>query len=75
MDFIIIIIIVSSLLFILVLEDLETPISCKHSLVFLKMDEIISRNMLNWLRLLIKLLLLYVEYGGQILFPTKTYGK
>jgi len=32
--------------------------SCKHSLVLLKMDEIIARNMLSWLKLLIKLLLL-----------------
>jgi len=29
----------------------------KHSLVLLKMDEIIVRNMLSWLKLLIKLLL------------------
>jgi len=27
--------------------------SCKHSLVLLKMGEIIARNMLNWLELLI----------------------
>ena len=32
--------------------------SCKHSLVFLRMGEIIARNMLSWLKLLIKLLLL-----------------
>jgi len=29
--------------------------SCKHSLVLLRMGEIIARNMLNWLKLLIKL--------------------
>ena len=34
--------------------------SCKHSLVFLRMDEIIGRNMLSWLKLLIKLLLLHL---------------
>jgi len=34
--------------------------SCKHSLVFLRMDEIIARNMLSWLKLLIKLLLLHL---------------
>ena len=34
--------------------------SCKHSLVLLRMDEIIVRNMLSWLKLLIKLLLLHV---------------
>jgi len=32
--------------------------SCKHSLVLLKMGEIIARNLLSWLKLLIKLLLL-----------------
>ena len=32
--------------------------SCKHSLVILRMGEIIARNMLSWLKLLIKLLLL-----------------
>jgi len=30
--------------------------SCKHSLVLLRMGEIIPRNMLRWLKLLIKLL-------------------
>jgi len=34
--------------------------SCKHSLVLLRMGEIIARNMLSWLKLLIKLLLLHV---------------
>ena len=34
--------------------------SCKHNLVLLKMDEIIARNLLNWLKLLIKLLLLHL---------------
>ena len=32
--------------------------SCKHSLVLLRMGEIIARNMLSWLKLPIKLLLL-----------------
>jgi len=46
MDFIIIVIIIVSIwLFILVPEDVKDPTSCKRSLVFLKMDEIISRNM------------------------------
>jgi len=31
--------------------------SCKHSLVLLRMGEIIARNMLSWMKLLIKLLL------------------
>jgi len=34
--------------------------SCKHSLVLLRMGEIIARNMLSWLKLLIKLLLLHL---------------
>jgi len=34
--------------------------SCKHSLVFLRMGKIIGRNMLSWLKLLIKLLLLHL---------------
>jgi len=34
--------------------------SCKHSLVLLRMGEIIARNMLSWLQLLIKLFLLYL---------------
>ena len=34
--------------------------SCKHSLVLLRMYEIIARNMLSWLKLLIKLLLLHL---------------
>ena len=34
--------------------------SCKHSLVLLRMGEIIVRNMLSWLKLLIKLLLLHL---------------
>jgi len=34
--------------------------SCKHSLVLLRMGEIIARNMLIWLKLLIKLLLLHL---------------
>jgi len=34
--------------------------SFKHSLVLLRMDEIIARNMLSWLKLLIKLLSLRV---------------
>ena len=34
--------------------------NCKHSLVLLKLDEIIARNMLSWLKLLIKLLLLHL---------------
>ena len=33
---------------------------CKHSLVLLRMGEIIARNMLSWLKLLIKLLLLHL---------------
>ena len=33
--------------------------SCKHSLVLLRMGEIIARNMLSWLKLLIKSLLLH----------------
>ena len=33
---------------------------CKHSLALLRMDENIARNMLSWLKLLIKLLLLYL---------------
>ena len=32
--------------------------SCKHSLVLLRMGENVTRNMLSWLKLLIKLLLL-----------------
>jgi len=34
--------------------------SCKHSLVLLRMGEIIARNMLSWLKLLIKWLLLHL---------------
>jgi len=34
--------------------------SCKHSLALLRMGEIIARNMLSWLKLLIKLLLLHL---------------
>jgi len=34
--------------------------SCKDSLVLLRMGEIIARNMLSWLKLLIKLLLLHI---------------
>ena len=34
--------------------------SCKDSLVLLRMGEIIVRNMLSWLKLLIKLLLLHL---------------
>ena len=34
--------------------------SCKHNLVLLRMVEIIARNMLSWLKLLIKLLLLHL---------------
>jgi hypothetical protein len=34
--------------------------SCKHSLVLLKMGEIIARNMLSWLELLKKPLLLHL---------------
>jgi len=34
--------------------------SCKHSLVLLRMGESIGRNMLSWLKLLIKLLLLHL---------------
>ena len=34
--------------------------SCKHSLVLLRMGEIIARNMLSWFKLLIKLLLLHL---------------
>jgi len=33
---------------------------CKHSLVLLRMGEIIVRNMLSWLKLLIKLLMLHL---------------
>jgi len=39
---------------------LVTTTSCKRSLVLLRMGEIIARNMLSWLKLLIKLLLLYL---------------
>jgi len=35
--------------------------SCKHSLVLPRMGEIIARNMLNWLKLLIKLKLLLLH--------------
>ena len=35
-------------------------ISCKHNLVLLRMGEIIAWNMLSWLKLLIKLLLLHL---------------
>ena len=35
--------------------------SCKHSLALLRMDEIIARNMLSWLKLLLKLLLLHLN--------------
>jgi len=34
--------------------------SCKHSLALLRMGEIIARNMLSWLKLLIKLFLLHL---------------
>ena len=34
--------------------------SCKHSLVLLRMGEIIARDMLSWLKLFIKLLLLHL---------------
>jgi len=34
--------------------------SCKHRLVLLRMGEIIARNMLSWLKLLIKVLLLHL---------------
>jgi len=34
--------------------------SCKHSLVHLGMGEIIARNMLSWMKLLIKLLILHL---------------
>jgi len=34
--------------------------SCKHSLMLLRMGEIIARNMMSWLKLLIKLLLLHL---------------
>ena len=34
--------------------------SCKHSLVLLRMDEIVARNVSSWLKLLIKLLLLHL---------------
>ena len=34
--------------------------SCKHSLVLLGMGEIVARNMLSWLKLLTKLLLLHL---------------
>jgi len=34
--------------------------SCKHSLALLRMREIITQNMLSWLKLLIKLLLLHL---------------
>ena len=33
--------------------------SCKHSLLLLRMGEIIARNMLSWLKLSIKLLMLH----------------
>ena len=34
--------------------------SCKHSLMLLRMGEIIARNMLSWLKLFVKLLLLHL---------------
>ena len=34
--------------------------SCKHSLVLLRMGKVIARNMLSWLKSLIKLLLLHL---------------
>jgi len=34
--------------------------SCKHSLLLLRMGEIIARNMVSWLKFLIKLLLLHL---------------
>ena len=40
--------------------DLNSTTSCKHSLVLLRMDKIITRNMLSWSKLLIKLLLLHL---------------
>jgi len=39
-------------------SSLHYTTSSKHSLVLLRMGEIIARNMLSWLKLLIKLLFL-----------------
>ena len=41
-------------------SSVQCTTSCKHSLVFLRMGEIIARNTLSWLKLLIKLLLLHL---------------
>ena len=43
---------------------------CKHSLVLLRLGEIIARNMLNWLKLLIKLSLLHLV--GCLCYCTRT---
>ena len=43
--------------------------SCKHSLVLLRLGEIIARKMLSWLKLLIKPLLLRMRWAGK-----GTYG-
>jgi len=45
-----------------IVDTLLYNTSCKHSLVLLRMGEIIARNMLSWLKLLIKWLLL--QLGG-----------
>ena len=41
-------------------SSLRYTTSCKHRVVLLRMDEIMAGNMLSWLKLLIKLLLLHV---------------
>ena len=41
-------------------SSVDYTTSCKHSLVFLRMGEIIARNMLSWLKLLNQLLLLHL---------------
>ena len=47
--------------------------SCKYSLVLLRMDEIIARNILSWLKLLIKLLLLHLV--GCLSYKTRPVGR
>jgi len=58
-------------------SSLHYTTSCKHSLVLLGMGEIIARNVLNWLKLLIQLLLhlvgcLYYYYYSRIFFVSGT---
>ena len=51
--------------------------SCKHSLVLLRMGEIIARNRLSWLKLLINSLLLHLVgylYNWQMVFNSVFKG-